>query len=75
MNFKEAVQNMEMGFKVRLPEWKGFWFLSAEADGIALDTIDSFKPYIRVYTKDGETLDTPHFDKYEHRDDWEIASE
>lgn len=58
MNFDHAKQAMLDGHKVKLPEWTGYWF----GDG----------PNIKVFTKNGDILDTPHIDKYKDRDDWMI---
>jgi hypothetical protein len=57
MNFGEALEILNAGGAVRLPEWKGYWFKSS---GI-----------IKVRTAKAETLDTPDFQQYIFRADWE----
>ena len=61
MNLQEALQAIKEGKKVKLPEWSGYWFLDVNNDMIS------------VLTKDGDILDTPWFDKYEDRTDFEIT--
>jgi hypothetical protein len=57
MNFSEAESLMMAGRKMRLPEWTGYWFY--------------FNGQIFVYTRTGDVLDTPDFETYMHRTDWE----
>jgi hypothetical protein len=59
MTLAEAIKACIDGKKVKLPEWEGYWF----ADGQT----------IKVFTKTGDVLDTPWFDKYEGRTDFEIC--
>lgn len=56
MNFGEALKGLNEGKKIKVPEWKGYWFKEA---GI-----------IKVFTAEGEILETPHFQQYIFRDDW-----
>ena len=57
MNFGSALEVLNNGGKIRVPEWYGYWFKEA---GV-----------IKVFTKDGEVLDTPHFQQYIFRTNWE----
>jgi hypothetical protein len=57
--YKEALQLLREGKKVKLPEWTGYWFQDTEG--------------IKVLTKKGEIVLTPHHDKHKHRTDWEIT--
>lgn len=59
LTYQEALSALANGKKVKLPEWGGYWFY---ADGI------------KVKTKDGEILNTPWFDKYKDRNDWQILT-
>lgn len=60
MNFEETEKLLMEGVKMRLPEWRGFWFKNEE--GI-----------IRALTKDGDIEDVwPS--GYMYRLDWEIAN-
>lgn len=65
MNLNKALILLSEGNKIRLPEWAGYWSIST----------DESKGLIEVYTKDGETLYTPHFEKYGMREDWEVVPE
>lgn len=59
LTFNEAMKAMHSGFKVRLPEWTGYWFIE---DGET-----------KLLTRTGDILNTPDFKKFGSRDDWEIA--
>lgn len=59
MNFEEANEAMKQGEKVRLPEWRGYWFKESERKFKAL-------------TKDGNIEDAWPPENY-GRLDWEIA--
>lgn len=75
MKFEQALTKMVNGQKVKLPEWVGYWFIP---DDYAFDTdltTEDIKEAVHVYTKDGDVLTTPHFDKYEAREDWEVMPE
>ena len=61
MNFEQANEALQNGQKVRLPEWRGYWFKDQEGN-------------IQALTKDGDILPawTGHGVKF--RDDFEIAT-
>jgi hypothetical protein len=59
MTYGEAVEEMNKGNGVKLPEWSGHWF---KEDGI-----------VKVSLSDGGVLKTPSFQQYIFRTDWEIA--
>ena len=59
LTYDEAIQAIDRGYKVKLPEWTGYWF---KEDAI-----------IKVFTRTGDILETPFFEKYENRNDWEIT--
>lgn len=62
-NNKEAMDMLHvLGTPVRLPEWIGFWF--KDTDG-----------KIKVFNRIGDILDTPNYDNYSMRNDWEIVTE
>jgi len=57
MTYKEADEQMNLGYLVALPEWGGFWFKSVKTG----ETI--------VLTKDGGITNTP-FEEFKERNDW-----
>jgi len=61
MNFEEANEALQNGQKVRLPEWRGYWFSDENQN-------------IKALTKDGDIVPawTGHGVKF--RDDFEIAN-
>jgi hypothetical protein len=59
MNFAQALEALNEGKKIKVPEWGGYWF---KQSGI-----------IKVMTAEGVVLETPHFQQYIFRTDWEIA--
>jgi hypothetical protein len=59
MNFGQAIEIMREGKKVRLPEWKGFWY---KKNG-----------QVYVHLEDGTENNTPWFQQTIWREDWEIA--
>lgn len=61
MNFGEALKGLNEGKKIKVPEWKGFWF---KQSGM-----------IKVFTTEGEVLDTPHFQQYIFRNDWQFLDD
>jgi hypothetical protein len=65
MNYLEALQKLEYGLKITLPEWGGYWYLKKY-----IINGEDFS-YIKVHTKGGEELNTPSV-KYMLRNDWEI---
>jgi hypothetical protein len=76
MTFNECFTPLVSGYKIKLPEWGGYWFMDNQSRGVnAPFTEEYIKSNVRVYTKDGEILATPHFEKYEHREDWEVVEE
>lgn len=67
MNLDEALQKLQEGEKVKLPEWTGYWFVP---EGYASANI---KDSVHVLCKNGDKLSTPWFDKYKDRTDFEVA--
>lgn len=59
LTFNEAMKAMHSGYKVRLPEWTGYWFIQNKE--------------MSLLTRTGDILTTPDFKKFGSRDDWEIA--
>lgn len=59
MNFGEALEAANKGKHIKVSEWNGYWF---KEDGI-----------MKVKTHDGNTFNTPHFQQYIFRTDWEIV--
>jgi Protein of unknown function (DUF2829) len=59
LSFNEAMKAMHSGFKIRLPEWTGYWFVNSGE--------------MSLLTRTGDLLNTPDFKKFGDRDDWEIA--
>lgn len=60
MDFRNALKALYEGYKVRLPEWGGYWYVSKNT-GLIL-----------VFTCNDTIEDSPWFDKYVNRTDWEI---
>lgn len=69
MNFKQALEMMKQGKKVKLPSWGGYWYWNEE------------KQTIMMHTKDGMELDIRETDRVEYTlgnvmsDEWIIADE
>ena len=61
LNFGQALEALNEGKKIKAPEWKGYWFKEAGM--------------VKVMTAEGEVLDTPHFQQYIFRTDWQIVNE
>ena len=61
LNFGEALEALNIGQKIKVPEWKGYWF---KQSGM-----------VKVMTAEGVVLETPHFQQYIFRTDWEIVGE
>lgn len=67
MKFKEALQAMQEGVKVKLPSWGGYWYWDAD------------KQTIMMHTKDGKELDIRETEVVEYTvlnissDEWVIA--
>lgn len=59
MNFARAQGAMAAGRKVKLSDWTGYWF--------------SDNGQIKVFTRNGDILDTPNIERYKDRDDWEVT--
>lgn len=60
LDFTEAMSALADGFKVRLPEWTGYWFQRGKD--------------IAVFSRTGDILDTPNWKHYAMREDWEIVT-
>lgn len=60
LDFTEAMAALAEGFKVRLPEWTGYWFQRGKD--------------IAVFSRTGDILDTPNWKHYAMREDWEIVT-
>lgn len=61
LDFTEAMSALADGHKVRLPEWTGYWFQQGND--------------IKVFSRTGDILDTPHWKFYGMREDWSIVTE
>lgn len=59
MTYNEAIEALENGKKVKLPEWQGYWFKE--------------KGEIKVFTRTGEYVSTPYLNDYQERTDWELT--
>lgn len=59
LTFHDAMEALNTGVKVKLPEWIGYWF----KDGAK----------IMVFTQTGDILDTPEIESYNNRNDWQIT--
>lgn len=59
LSFGEALSAISNGHKIKVPEWNGYWF---KESGM-----------VKVMTAEGEVLDTPHFQQYIFRKDWQIV--
>lgn len=60
LTFGLALEALNEGKKIKVPEWKGYWF---KESGM-----------VKVMTAEGEVLDTPHFQQYIFRTDWSILN-
>ena len=58
VDFGKALQALDKGMKIKVPEWKGYWF---KESGM-----------VKVMTAEGAVLDTPHFQQYIFRTDWQL---
>ena len=69
MIFKEVLEVMKKGAKVKLPSWGGYWYW------------DDDKKTIIMHTRDGEELDIRQTDRPEYTfsnvasDEWQVADE
>lgn len=59
LNYTEAMEALSKGFKLKLPEWIGYWFKEDDK--------------VKVFTRTGEILLTPDYDHFNMRNDWEIT--
>ena len=59
LNFGQALEFLNEGKKIKVPEWKGYWF---KESGM-----------VKVMTAEGQVLETPHFQQYIFRNDWQLA--
>lgn len=57
LTFEQAMALLDEGKLVKLPEWIGHWF---KKDGA-----------IKVFSREGDVLDTPYLDDYKNRTNWE----
>lgn len=61
LSYQEAVSALHEGYMIKLPEWTGHWFIDENGS-------------VKVFTRTGEVLDTPNYDHYNMRQDWEITN-
>lgn len=61
LNFGQALEALKNGEKIRVPEWKGYWYLSGGK--------------IIVRFENGEETDTPWLKETVLREDWQIVVE
>lgn len=64
LTYDQAMAAMNLGKKVKLPEWNGYWFKPDPETG---------REGIKVFTAQGVILDTPYLLHYQERTDWEIT--
>ena len=64
MNYQQALAALNEGEKIKLPEWDGYWFKPELGTG---------DEGIKVFTAQGDILDTPYLDDYKNRTDWRIT--
>lgn len=62
MSFEHMMIVLGNGYRVKLPEWKGFWF------------IDTKTKKHMVKLASGEVVDTPDLESYKDRKDWQITN-
>jgi hypothetical protein len=72
MNLNKALIALADGQKIKLPEWKGYWELSSYEDKLS-----SYEDIglIEVHKANGEVVNTPDFEQYGGREDWEVVQE
>jgi hypothetical protein len=58
VDFGMALEALNEGKKIKVPEWKGYWF---KESGMVM-----------VMTAEEKILETPHFQQYIFRTDWQI---
>jgi hypothetical protein len=59
LNYQEAMEALGKGYKVRLPEWIGYWFKEDDK--------------VKVFNRTGDILLTPDYDSFNMRNDWEVT--
>lgn len=59
LNYQQALEALDKGLKIKLPEWVGYWF---KKDG-----------KIAVFDRHGNVLETPFLQDYTRRTDWQIT--
>lgn len=59
LTFSEALEAVKEGKWIKVPEWKGYWFLKGGM--------------IKVMTEDGDVLDSPWLKETIFREDWQIV--
>lgn len=74
MNFEQALEEMSKGYHIRLSDWMGYWFMIPEKENEQGIT-DPWPVRIKVFTRNGDILDTPNIERYKDRDDWEVITE
>jgi hypothetical protein len=76
MKFEQALQEMIKGHYVRLSDWLGYWWMPyVSTDPKTGEMPTDYTSFIKVFTRDGDVLDTPKLNRYKDRDDWEIVAE
>lgn len=73
MNLLQALAAMQDGRKVKLPDWGGYWYIPEDKRPQNPVKSEELMGLVRVFTKRGDILDTPWFEKYQGRDDFEIT--
>lgn len=59
LTYRQALDALDNGKKVRLPEWTGYWFNNGNGT--------------QVFTRTGDVLDAPNYENYSMRNDWELV--
>lgn len=59
LTFSEALEHLKAGNYIRVPEWRGYWYLEGGK--------------ILVRTWDGKTLDSPSLKETVLREDWQVV--
>ena len=62
MNFRLALAAAYSGKKIKLPEWEGWWFVGEDN-------------LLYVHTKEGVIDNSPWFDKFVNREDWQVIDD
>jgi hypothetical protein len=73
MNLLHAIAAMQDGRKVKLPEWGGYWHIPEDKRPQNPVKAEELMGLVHVFTKAGDTLEKPWFDKYQGRDDFEVT--